>query len=117
MCDENDVSELRKEVMVNGVITKEEVEMLWKKKNSQGGNTSPEFDAFFAEVVMAWLLVDDAISVEKAYYIIDKINEDNYIDDAESELLESIVEWNSEEGHEIPQIFIYEFPNYFKYEE
>ena len=54
MCKESvNVEELRKEVMADGVVTKEEVEMLWEKKDSQEGNTSSEFDAFFAEAVMA----------------------------------------------------------------
>lgn len=114
MCNESNVDELRKEVMADGVVTKEEVEMLWEKKDSQEGNTSSEFDAFFAEAVMAWLLADGVISVEEAQYIIDKIND---IDDAESELLESIAEWGSEEGHEVPQILIDEFPDYFEDEE
>ena len=119
MCNESNVNvdELRKEVMADGVVTKEEVEMLWEKKDSQEGNTSYEFDAFFAEAVMAWLLADGVISVEEAQYIIDKINEDDGIDDAESELLESIAEWDSEEGHEVPQILIDEFPDYFEDEE
>lgn len=119
MCNESNVNvdELRKEVMADGVVTKEEVEMLWEKKDSQEGNTSSEFDAFFAEAVMAWLLADGTISVEEAQYIIDRINEDDDIDDAESELLESIAEWGSEEGHEVPQILIDEFPDYFEDEE
>ena len=55
MCKVN-VEELREEIMANGVVTKEEVEMLWGKKDSQEGDTTSEFDAFFAEAVMAWLL-------------------------------------------------------------
>lgn len=103
MCKESvNVEELRKEVMADGVVTKEEVEMLWEKKDSQEGNTSSEFDAFFAEAVMAWLLADGKIDEEKAQFLVDKINEDGDIDDAESELLESINEWGSEEGHDCP---------------
>ena len=113
MCKESvNVEELRKEVMADGVVTKEEVEMLWEKKDSQEGNTSSEFDAFFAEAVMAWLLADGKIDEEEAQYLIDKINED--IDDAESELLEAINEWGSEEGHEVPSILVVEFPDYFE---
>ena len=38
MCKESvNVEELRKEVMADGVVTKEEVEMLWEKKDSQEG--------------------------------------------------------------------------------
>lgn len=116
MCKESvNVEELRKEVMADGVVTKEEVEMLWEKKDSQEGNTSSEFDAFFAEAVMAWLLADGKIDEEEAQYLIDKINED--IDDAESELLEAINEWGSEEGHEVPSILVVEFPDYFEDDE
>lgn len=118
MCKESvNVEELRKEVMADGVVTKEEVEMLWEKKDSQEGNTSSEFDAFFAEAVMAWLLADGKIDEEEAQYLIDKINGDEDIDDAESELLEAINEWGSEEGHEVPSILVVEFPDYFEDDE
>lgn len=112
MCKESvNVEELRKEVMADGVVTKEEVEMLWEKKDSQEGNTSSEFDAFFAEAVMAWLLADGKIDEDEAQFLVDKINEDE--DDAESELLESINEWGSEEGHEVPSILVDAFSDYF----
>lgn len=116
MCKVN-VEELREEIMADGVVTKEEVEMLWEKKDSQEGDTTSEFDAFFAEAVMAWLLADGEISDEEAQYLIDKINEDDDIDDAEDELLESIAEWGSEEGHNVPFILIEAFPDYFEEDE
>lgn len=118
MCKESvNVEELRKEVMADGVVTKEEVEMLWEKKDSQEGNTSSEFDAFFAEAVMAWLLADGKIDEEEAQFLVDKINEDEDIDGAESELLESINEWGSEEGHEVPSILVDAFSDYFDNED
>lgn len=114
MCKESvNVEELRKEVMADGVVTKEEVEMLWDKKDSQDCTTC-EFGAFFAEAVMAWLLADGEISDEEAQYLIDKINEDDDIDDAEDELLESIAEWGSEEGHNVPVILVEAFPDFFE---
>lgn len=116
MCKVN-VEELREEIMADGVVTKEEVEMLWEKKDSQEGDTTYEFDAFFAEAVMAWLLADGEISDEEAQYLIDKINEDDDIDDAENELLESIAEWGSEEGHNVPVILIEAFPDYLEEDE
>lgn len=116
MCKVN-VEELREEIMADGVVTKEEVEMLWEKKDSQEGDTTSEFDAFFAVAVMAWLLADGEISDEEAQYLIDKINEDDDIDDAEDELLESIAEWGSEEGHNVPVILIEAFPDYFEEDE
>lgn len=111
------VEELREEIMADGVVTKEEVEMLWEKKDSQEGDTTSEFDAFFAEAVMAWLLADGEISDEEAQYLIDKINEDDDTDDAEDELLESIAEWGSEEGHNVPVILIEAFPDCFEEDE
>lgn len=112
MCKESvNVEELRKEVMEDGVVTKEEVEMLWEKKDSQEGNTSSEFDAFFAEAVMAWLLADGQIDEEEAQFLIDKIGED--ADIAEAELLESINEWGLE-GHEVPSILVEAFPDFFE---
>lgn len=113
MCKENvNVEELRKEVMADGVVTKEEVEMLWDKKDSQSCTTCG-FDAFFAEAVMAWLLADGQIDEEKAQFLIDKISEDADIDDAEAELLESINEWGLE-GHEVPSILVEAFPDFFE---
>ena len=116
MCKVN-VEELREEIMADGVVTKEEVEMLWEKKDSQEGDTTSEFDAFFAEAVRAWLLADGEISDEEAQYLIDKINEDDDIDDAEDELLESIAERGSEEAHNVPVILIEAFPDYFEEDE
>lgn len=116
MCKESvNVEELRKEVMADGVVTKEEVEMLWDKKDSQDCTTC-EFDAFFAEAVMAWLLADGQIDEEEAQFLIDKISEDADIDDAEAELLESINEWGLE-GHEVPSILVEAFPDYFEDED
>lgn len=128
MCKESvTVEELRKEVMADGVVTKEGVEMLWDKKDSQNYTTC-EFDAFFAEAVMAWLLADGQIDEEEAQFLIDKINEDADIDDAEAqflidkdvdiddaeaELLESINEWGLE-GHEVPSILVEAFPDFFE---
>lgn len=111
MCKESvNVEELRKEVMADGVVTKEEVEMLWDKKDSQDCTTC-EFDSFFAEAVMAWLLADGQIDEEEAQFLIDKISED--ADIAEAELLESINEWGLE-GHEVPSILVEAFPDFFE---
>lgn len=107
MCD---VEKLRKEIMEDGVVTKEKVESLWEIKDAQDDNTSSEFDLFFAEVVMSWLLVDNKIDKEKAQYLIDKISED--IDDAEIELLLTIQDYY-EEGAFVPGCLIDEFPEYF----
>lgn len=115
MCEVN-VEELRDEIMADGVVTKEEVEMLWDKKDSQDSTTC-EFDSFFAEAVMAWLLADGKIDEEEAQFLVDKINEDEDIDDAESELLESINEWGKEEGHEVPAILVEAFPDFFEEDE
>lgn len=118
MCNEASVNveELRKEVMADGVVTKEEVLMLWEKKDSQEVTTC-EFDSFFAEAVMAWLLADGKIDEEEAQFLIDQINEDEEVDDAEDELLKSIAEWGKEEGHEVPDILVAEFPDYFEEDE
>lgn len=113
MCKESvNVEELRKEVMEDGVVTKEEVELLWDKKDSQDVTTC-EFGSFFAEAVMAWLLADGQIDEEEAQFLIDKINKDVDIDDAEAELLESINEWGLE-GHEVPSILVEAFPDFFE---
>lgn len=120
MCNENsatiDVAVLRDEIFADGKVTKEEVEMIWEKKDSQEGDTSSEFDSLFAEVVMAWLLADDVIDEEEATFIIKKINEDDEIDSAESELLEAIAEHKAD-GNEVPESLVEAFPDYFEDEE
>lgn len=120
MCNENsatiDVAVLRDEIFADGKVTKEEVEMIWEKKDSQEDGTSSEFDSLFAEVVMAWLLADDVIDEEEATFIIKKINEDDEIDSAESELLEAIAEHKAD-GNEVPESLVEAFPDYFEDEE
>lgn len=63
------------------------------------------------------VMADGKIDEEEAQFLVDKINEDEDIDDAESELLESINEWGSEEGHEVPSILVDAFPDYFEDED
>lgn len=113
MCKESvNVEELRKEVMADGVVTKEEVEMLWDKKDSQDCTTC-EFDSFFAEAVMAWLLADGQIDEEEAQFLIGRIGGVADVDGAAAELLESINEWGLE-GHEVPSILVEAFPDFFE---
>ena len=63
------------------------------------------------------VMADGKMDEEEAQFLVDKINEDEDIDDAESELLESINEWGSEEGHEVPSILVDAFPDYFEDED
>lgn len=119
MCNESSAAEtaaLREEIFADGKVTKEEVLTLWEKKDAQEGNTSSEFDSLFAEAVMAWLLADGVIDEEEAKFIIEKVNEDDEIDDAESELLEAIAEHKAG-GNEVPAILVEAFPDYFEDED
>lgn len=109
------VEALREEIFADGKVTKEEVLDLWAKKDAQE-ETTAEFDSLFAEAVMAWLLADGKIDEEEAQFIVDKINEDEDIDDAEDELLLAIQE-HYEEGNVIPSCLIEAFPEYFEDEE
>lgn len=106
------VEALREEIFADGKVTKEEVLDLWTKKDAQE-ETTAEFDSLFAEAVMAWLLADGKIDEEEAQFIVDKINEDEDIDDAEDELLEQIAE-HYRDGNEVPQSLIAAFPEYFE---
>lgn len=119
MCNESsavNVAALREEIFADGKVTKEEVLTLWEKKDAQEGDTSSEFDSLFAEAVMAWLLADGVIDEEEAKFIIEKVNEDDEIDDAESELLEAIAEHKAD-GNEVPAILVEAFPDYFEDED
>lgn len=109
---EEDVKALREEIFADGKVTKEELLDLWEKKDAQE-ETTCEFDSLFAEVAMAWLLADGKIDEEEAQFLIDKINEDDDIDDAENELLEQIAEHYGD-GNEVPQSLIDAFPEYFE---
>lgn len=109
---EEEVKALREEIFADGKVTKEELLDLWEKKDAQG-ETTCEFDSLFAEAAMAWLLADGKIDEEEAQFLIDKINEDDDIDDAENELLEQIAE-HYRDGNGIPQSLIAAFPKYFE---
>lgn len=109
---EEEVKALREEIFADGKVTKEELLDLWEKKDAQE-ETTCEFDSLFAEAAMAWLLADGKIDEEEAQFLIDKINEDDDIDDAENELLEQIAE-HYRDGNGIPQSLIAAFPEYFE---
>lgn len=109
---EEEVKALREEIFADGKVTKEELLDLWEKKDAQE-ETTCEFDSLFAEVAMAWLLADGKIDEEEAQFLIDKINEDDDIDDAENELLEQIAE-HYRDGNGVPQSLIAAFPEYFE---
>lgn len=109
---EEEVKALREEIFADGKVTKEELLDLWEKKDAQE-ETTCEFDSLFAEAAMAWLLADGKIDEEEAQFLIDKINEDDDIDDAENELLEQIAE-HYRDGNSIPQSLIAAFPEYFE---
>lgn len=106
------VEELREKIFADGKVTKEEVLDLWAKKDAQE-ETTAEFDSLFAEAIKAWLLADGKIDEEEAQFIIDKINEDDDIDDAEEELLLAIADYY-DEGNSIPESLIEAFPGYFE---
>lgn len=106
------VEELREKIFADGKVTKEEVLDLWAKKDAQE-ETTAEFDSLFAEAVMAWLLADGKIDEEEAQFIVDKINEDEDIDDAEDELLLTIADYY-DEGNFVPESLIEAFPDYFE---
>lgn len=109
---EEEVKALREEIFADGKVTKEELLDLWEKKDAQEEATC-EFDSLFAEAAMAWLLADGKIDEEEAQFLIDKINEDDDIDDAENELLEQIAE-HYRDGNGVPQSLIAAFPEYFE---
>lgn len=109
---EEEVKALREEIFADGKVTKEELLDLWEKKDAQE-ETTCEFDSLFAEAAMAWLLADGKIDEEEAQFLIDKINEDDDIDDAENELLEQIAE-HYRDGNGVPQSLIAAFPEYFE---
>lgn len=113
--NEDEVKALREEIFADGKVTKEEVELLWAKKDSVE-ETIFEFDELFVEAVMAWLLADGVIDDEEAQFLIDKITQDDHIDDAEDTLLVALNDYRLD-GNEVPQILIDTFPVFFEDEE
>lgn len=110
-----EVLKLREEIFADGKVTKEEVELLWSKKDELE-ETSVEFDSLFAEAVMAWLLDDGIIDEEEAQYIINKITEDDTIDNAELELLYSLNDVY-QSGLSLPKCLLEAFPDFFTEDE
>lgn len=113
--DYQEVLKLREEIFADGKVTKEEVELLWGKKDELE-EASAEFDSLFAEAVMAWLLDDGIIDKEEAQYIINKITEDDTIDDAELELLYSLNDVY-QSGLSLPKCLLEAFPDFFTEDE
>lgn len=106
-----EVNALREQIFEDNKVTKEEVLDLWEKKDTQS-ETSIEFDALFADAVMAWLLEDSKIDEEEAQFLIEKIGEDDEVDDSEGELLMALADYRNS-GNEIPQSLVDAFPGYF----
>lgn len=110
------IYDLRNKIFADDKVTKEEVLELWNIKDSYEGATPSEFDELFSDAVMAWLLEDGKISEEEAQFLIDRINEDENIDDAEDLLLVDLAEHHNE-GNEVPDSLIVAFPEYFLFED
>lgn len=110
------IDDLRDKIFADDKVTKEEVLELWGIKDSYEGSTPSEFDELFSDAVMAWLLEDGKISDEEAQFLIDRINEEKNIDDAEDLLLVDLAEYYNE-GNEVPESLIVAFPGYFLLED
>lgn len=110
------IDDLRDKIFADDKVTKEEVLELWDIKDSYEEATPSEFDELFSDAVMAWLLEDGKISEEEAQFLIDRINEDEDIDDAEDLLLVDLAE-HYNEGNEVPESLIAAFPGYFLFED
>lgn len=108
-----EVQALHDEMYLDGTIDQAEANRLWEIKASKDV-TSDDFDRFFAEAIMSNIMEDGEFSEEEAKDLIDRITADDTIDDAETCLLEMIVEKHEDGEITAPQCFIDAFPSYFE---
>ena len=114
---DSEVVELYDRMFADGVISDEEVEELWGIKDKKDGDTSSDFDKFFAAAVVANIMADGVFTEEEAQKYADKINEDDSIDDAETAFLELLAEKDENGEIEVPNSFKVQFEDFFTVEE
>lgn len=93
--DKEEVAELKKVLYADGVIDKEEAEFLFELNDAVSGKKNdPSWQAFFVEAISDFLLKDETspgeIDDEEAKWLLDKIQGDGNLDATERALLDNL---------------------------
>ena len=83
------MEELRKAIMADGKVDKEEVEALFQL-NNEAKEKCPEFKDLFVEGIKSFILADGEIDDEETEFLCQQISADGEIDDNEKALLEAL---------------------------
>ena len=89
------LEELKKELLADGVIDKEEADFLFELNDAVSGKeNAPEWTAFFTQAICDYLLNDEVspgeIDADEEAWLIAKVNSDGQVDEAEKALLRAI---------------------------
>jgi len=95
--DDDEVQRIEARVYEDGKVDKEEADFLFELNDAVSGKeNSPAWGKLFARAISDFVLADDdtpnVVDETEAQYIIDKIQGDGQVDDAERELLTTIKE-------------------------
>jgi hypothetical protein len=93
--DEAEVEQLRKVLYADGKIDKEEAEFLFELNNAVSGKKNhPAWEIFFIEAITSFLLEDEVtpgkIDDEEAKWLLVKIQGDGKLDGTEKALLDNL---------------------------
>lgn len=90
--DKDEVKQLEKAIYADGKVDKEEMDAMFEINDAVSGNDNcPEYYDLFTQVIADGVLNDDitpgVIDEEEGQYLVDKIQGDGTIDEAEKALL------------------------------
>ena len=86
--DKEEVAQLREVLYADGVIDAEEVEFLFELNDAVSGkDNAPEWQEFFVEAISDNILADGEIDEEEVKMLSEKISGDGQVDETEKALL------------------------------
>lgn len=93
--DSAEVAQLKEVLYADGVIDKEEADFLFELNDAVSGKeNAPEWAEFFTQAICDFLLKDEVspgeIDADEEAWLIDKVNSDGQVDEAEKALLRAI---------------------------
>ena len=89
--DKEEVAQLREELYADGVIDAEEVAFLFELNDAVSGkDNAPEWKEFFVEAISDNILADGEIDEEEVKMLCEKIGGDGQVDDTEKALLQNL---------------------------
>lgn len=90
--DKDEVATLKKELYADGIIDKDEANFLFELNDAVSGkDNAPEWKDFFIRAICDYLLKDEIspgeIDSDEETWLIDKVSNDGKVDETERELL------------------------------